>query len=287
MLPQRKDSAKFAKSKLLIQFNDIDIYIEDTAKNYGKIYVNIFQRVFSEKYKINNVYPIGARGNVIKKCRDITDKTSRPVLFLVDGDLYLLKGENPLPHGVFRLPAYCIENILLDVNAIIDYLYEEHPSLKMDDIISSFCYDDWVKQCKEPLVRLFIIYAAIQKLNIQGQPNVSIPIDEFISKQNNSIVDQASIENKIAELESEIIAAVGKKKYQATVDNIKSNFDTSVCHLMTYVSGKDYLYPLLYNKASSTLKKPIAHINFKQRLALKCDVEKLKACHSHVLVPNA
>ncbi|MBF4228181.1 hypothetical protein EAY83_25020, partial [Vibrio anguillarum] len=78
---------------------------------------------------------------------------------VVDGDLYMLKGENELPRGVFRLPYYCIENLLLDVNAIINYIDEEHTSLREEDIVSEFSYDEWKSVCEYPLVELFIRYA--------------------------------------------------------------------------------------------------------------------------------
>lgn len=282
---ERKDSAKFAKSKLLASYNDIDIYIEDTARNYEKIYVNIFQRVFNGKYQINNVFPIGSRGRVINKCQTNSTKISRPTLYLVDGDLYIMKGENKLPPGIYRLPAYCIENILLDINAIIDYINEEHPALRKEQIISSFSYENWKVTCKDPLVDLFIIYAVIQKLNIPNLPNVSTPVSDFMPQVDDTIIDSHIVRNKITDLERVIISTVTEDVYQKTKIEIISVLDPSLCHLMTYVSGKDYLYPLLYKKASNVLNKSISHINFKQRLAMKCDVSRLMNCHSDVLTP--
>ncbi len=287
MALERKESAKFSKSKLLQDFNEIDIYIEDTAKNYDKIYINIFKRVFSGKYRIDNVFPIGSRGSVIKKCLEKSGKIYRPMLFIVDGDLYLLKGEAaPLPKGVFRLPFYCVENLILDVNAIIDYIDEEHIGLREEQVISEFSYDKWRAACEIPLINLFIVYAVVQKLNLEGVKNVSIPLSEFLDPNDSSIIKETSVYKKIKEIESLAISKVGEDYYLKVRAEVCGNIDENICKVSTYVSGKDYLYPLLYSKACGVLNRNISHVNFKQRLAMKCDISKIMSSHDSVLVNN-
>lgn len=286
MTLQRRDAAKFSKSRLLDKYNDIDIYIEDTAKNYDKLYVNIFKRVFYNKYRIDNVYPIGSRGNVINKCREKKDSIKRPTLFIVDGDLYIIKGEPALPQGVFRLPFYCIENLLLDVNSIIKYIDEEHTSLREEQIVDEFSYIQWKAICESPLVELFIRYAMIQKLNMQGIPNVSIPIKDFLDEENNSIIDSNKVNRKIIELDSIIIASKGQDVYDSTYEDMNNRLESTVCKLTTHVSGKDYLYPMIHSKVSSILNKGVAHMNFKQRLAMNCDISQVLGCHNSVITPS-
>lgn len=282
---QRKNSAKFSRSRLLENYNDIDIYIEDTAKNYDKLYLNIFKRVFGGTYQIDNIYPIGSRGNVINKCKEKSVSVKRPMLFVVDGDLYLLKGEKKLPLGVFRLPYYCVENLLLDKNAIISFINEEHMSLREEEIVSKFSYPDWKLICENPLTELFIIYAIIQKTNIQGVPNVSIPVSEFRDDKNNSIINKRVISQKILELEAIIVSKIGQAKLDELKTEMNQIAQSSHCKLSTYVSGKDYLYPLIYEKISEILNRKVSHMNFKQRLALKCDISKIMDSHNTVLTP--
>lgn len=286
MTLQRKDAAKFSKSKLLDKYNDIDIYIEDTAKNYDKLYVNIFKRIFNDQYKIDNVYPIGSRGNVIKKCNEKKDNIKKPTLFVVDGDLYMLKGENELPRGVFRLPYYCIENLLLDVNAIINYIDEEHTSLREEDIVSEFSYDEWKSVCEYPLVELFIRYAMIQKLNIPSVPNVSIPIKDFLDDNDNSTIDPEKVKNKISDLDGVIVNSKGQEIFTETYQEILERMESSLCKLTTHVSGKDYLYPMIHSKVSTILSKGVSHMNFKQRLALNCDISQVIDCRNSVITPS-
>lgn len=283
---KRKDSAKFAKSVLLTEYNDIDIYFEDTATEYKKIYIHLFQRVFEGIYSIKDVFPIGSRGNVIKKCNEINTSVKRPSLFVVDGDLYLLTGEKPLPNGMFRVPAYCIENILLDKNAIINYLDEEHTELRVQQIDELFAYDLWKAACEIPLVKLFITYATVTKLKIPNIPNVSIPVSSFIKANDNTLIDNDAVLSKLLEIETIVDSTVHAKEYHETWNNIARGLDKSVCQLTTYVSGKDYLYPLIYKKMSDFLAKPIAHKNLKQRLAMRCDISKLNNCRAIVIVPQ-
>ncbi|WP_305419828.1 DUF4435 domain-containing protein [Photobacterium leiognathi] len=136
MLPERRSSSKFAKSAFFEDYNEIDIYIEDTAEGYTKLFKHLFKRVFQNEYNIENVFPIGSRSNVIKKCEEqLLIKVERPSLFIVDGDLYQLKGEpKPIPKGTFVLPRYCIENILIDGNAIVDFIDEENIDKDKDEL---------------------------------------------------------------------------------------------------------------------------------------------------------
>ncbi|MFS1463761.1 DUF4435 domain-containing protein [Vibrio lentus] len=286
MTLKRKDSAKYAKSVLLKSYNDIDIYIEDTAINYDKVYVNIFKRVFRKKYKIENVFPIGSRGKVINKCKEKTDSITRPTLFIVDGDLFLLKGENNLPKGTFRLPFYCIENILIDHNSILEYIDEEHANLREENIINSLDYKNWINICSPLLSELFLRYAMVQKANLTGVPNVSIPVKDYCKPESFDI-DKSKIEEKISQLDIALKEKLGNANFEKLKNEMISIMSSTTCKLTTYVSGKDYLYPIIHHKVSTILNKGVSHINFKQRLALKCDISLVSQCHNSVLLPES
>ena len=91
LIPERSIRAKVAKSVFYKEVNDIDIYIEDTTKGYKKLYKNLFSRVFQNKYRVSEVFPIGSRGKVIAQHK--IKNSIRPYLFIIDGDLFLTTGD--------------------------------------------------------------------------------------------------------------------------------------------------------------------------------------------------
>ena len=61
MVPARSETSKSAKSVFFEDVNDIDIFIEDTAIGFEKIYAILFSRVFSDAYSVEKVFPLGGR----------------------------------------------------------------------------------------------------------------------------------------------------------------------------------------------------------------------------------
>ena len=57
MVPARSETSKSAKSVFFEDVNDIDIFIEDTAIGFEKIYAILFSRVFSDAYSVEKVFP--------------------------------------------------------------------------------------------------------------------------------------------------------------------------------------------------------------------------------------
>lgn len=149
-IPKRSLGAKHAISTLFQEKNDIDIYIEDTAFGYEKLFTLLLSRVFEGEYRVNKIFPLGSRDQVIKKCQN--ESSNRPYLYIVDGDLFLLIGDTiKTKKGLYRLPFYCIENILCDGNAITEVLDEEEPTKSIQDIENSFDYLNWIETNKNKL----------------------------------------------------------------------------------------------------------------------------------------
>jgi hypothetical protein len=51
---------------------------------------------------------------------------------------------------------------------------------------------------------------------------------------------------------------------------------------LSIVSGKDYLLPLLKMRAKSIVKTSISDINFKQRIAKRCDIHAVSGVHDYI-----
>ncbi|EPO0023434.1 DUF4435 domain-containing protein [Vibrio alginolyticus] len=284
-IPTRGEKAKFARAILTIDFNEIDIYIEDTKRGYKKLYVHLLSRLLNEKYEISDVHPIGPRSLVIQKCIDKNGKLKRPSLFIVDGDLFLLKGEEkPLPKGVFRLPRYSIENILLDENSILDYLDDENEVDLYEDIKDKLKFKDWINKNKEPLVKLFIHYSILQKNKIFNVKTIKHKVSK-LTIDDSEFVDQGLIDKKILECKNAIVLKIGNDKYQEEIRDITKKITDSDCAFLTHIAGKDYIFPLMKRLFKTVLNKEIATTNFFLRLAKRCPIDLITDCENHIIKP--
>lgn len=283
MIPERSLAAKSAKSVLFEEFNEIDIFIEDTAEGYEKIFKELFSRVFQGKYKISKVFPLGERRAVIDEHDKNKNNFKRPTLYVIDGDLFLMLNNSvSSTKGLFVLPCYCIENILIDIGSIHQLLNEECHYKDKDDLIIEFDYSNWSKTNYEPLLKLFIEYAVIFSLLPEKQ-TVGYQVTQLVSS-NNGIIDEAKTLNRINELQSEIFHKHDHETYSLTKAKVESIVKLEEKNLTKFVSGKDYLLPLLLTRFRAITRSRTSNINLKLRLAIKCDVSLLNEAINYVAI---
>lgn len=281
MIPERSNTAKSAKSVFFEDVNDIDIYIEDTANGYKKLFSIMFSRVFLEKYRVGNVFPIGDRKSVLKQ-HEKHVSTGRPSIYIIDGDLFILAGEEIInTSGLFKLPFYCVENLLCDSEAIIDLFDEEDPIKNRAEIQEKFDYPTWVNDNCTMLFDLFIEYAISFKVNPSAQ-TVAYSVKNIVSSGNGDVC-ATKINQRIKELQLASIGIIGEEMYAKEKDSVLTNYALAGIDPLDVVSGKDYLFPLLKMRAKSVVKTTIPDINLKMRLAKKCNLGALLESERYVL----
>lgn len=273
MIPERSNIAKSAKSVFFEDVNDIDIYIEDTAIGYEKLFSIIFSRLFKDEYKVAKVFPVGSRRSVIEQ-HELHFSSGRPSLYVIDGDLYFLTGndvENKL--GLYKLPMYCIENLLCDCEAIFDVLDEEEPVNKREFVAECFDYEKWVFYNRKWLFELFVEYA----ISFQENPSlqtVSHPVNRLVSSSEGDL-SKEKIENRIDSIRCNSVEAIGVDEYEEVRKRLIERCDKIGGDKLRFVSGKDYVFPLLKMRARNIVKTKISDINLKQRIARRCDLGDL------------
>lgn len=281
MIPERNVDAKSAKSVFFEDQNDIDVYIEDTAFGYEKLFTILFSRVFEDTYKVQKVFPLGGRDQVLEKFEEHKN-LGRPSLYVIDGDLYLLtKSSNKTTTGLFELPVYCIENVLTDPFAFLNIMDEEESIKSKSDISSELSYESWIRQNEDVLFNLFIEYGISFSLN-PIQQTVAYPLRNFLSSGDGNI-DDKKVNDHIEKLREESINATSNETYERKKIEVISNFTNLKASKLDVISGKDFLFPLLKLKAKSVVNTRISDINFKQRLAKMCDLSKIEDAKNYVV----
>ncbi|MFV8845976.1 DUF4435 domain-containing protein [Serratia fonticola] len=276
---ERSTAAKKARSVFFENQNSIDIYIEDTAVGYKKIFKCLLNRVLSEKYLINDVFPLGGRGSVISEWEKDKNKRERPRLYIIDGDLHLLNGNHPREPGLYSLPFYCIENILISEHALTQLMVEEDPEREYEELKTSLNYTNWLVS-NRMLMDLFIAYAITFK-HCPSIPTVSCKIKEFISG-NTGEIDERKVTLKIKELHEHVKNKIGMESFdnELRVLNPIKNENNA---LLKYVSAKDYLLPLLLLRLRENVKTTAQNINLKFRFSQVCEVDKISDIDNYIL----
>jgi hypothetical protein len=273
MIPERSLTAKVAKSVFFEELNDIDIFIEDTAFGYEKLFQILFSRVFEGKYRVNKVFPLGGRKAVAAQ-HQIHEHLERPSLFIVDGDLFLLIGDDlKNVNGLYKVPFYCIENILCDAEGIHELMNEEEPQALKPELVEAFKYVEWKNINENKLFELFIEYAVTFLLNPSEQ-TVAFSVSNLVSA-NDGNIDNAKLASRIKALRFEAKNKSSEADYAEARDKVLTQFSVSNVSKLDVVSGKDYLFPILKTRMKSKIKTKVPDINLKIRLAMKCDITQL------------
>lgn len=279
---ERADKSKSAVSVLMEDFNDIDIYVEDTAIESKKIYTELINRVFIDEYRIENIIPLGPSTKVIaewKKSKPIND--NRKKIFIIDGDYHLLNdslkdylsGDNANNHkGLFLLPRYCIENFLLDFKSLIEIVHDEVPVETRLEIKKVLNLDKWLLD-NQNLKDLFIYNSICQKFNV-GEKTSKYKFTHLVKDTSDGICCGDLIAKRIESLKKAIAIKNNKidieAEYSLRIGRVYS------LNIMSIVSGKDYLLPLLKRHISSKYNcLGFSNISFKIRISKICKIGEL------------
>jgi len=269
--PTRNTESNYAKHIFYSEINDINIFIEDTEKGIKKLFTELISRALPE-YKIEEIFPLNGRLNVLKKHQEYIEgkyQTQGNNIFIIDGDLYLFNQSIVNYKGLLGLNKYCIENYLIDENSIIEFLYYEDAEKNRDDIKILLSFDNW---CNDNLllIYLFILYSIAHNQET-GIQTISYKVINLI-KNNLGIIDKKATIRKILVIKKEIILKIGKQRYKNIRNQIFTNISINQNSLLKYISGKDYLMPLLLLKMKQVTKFNHKTEILKLKLAKECNV---------------
>ncbi len=260
--------------------NDVDVFIEDS--NDEEFYKVLLHRLTDGK-RVKKIISCKCKTELIKACEaDQTDR-NRKRIYLADGDLDLIIDTNrkDLKH-LHILDMYCIENHLVEEEGILEVL---HSNIVLDKstIKKQLTLSNYLKSISNPLIELFLHYS-ITHLHEMGTKTVSNSVGTFC-KQNKSltVLDIEKVEQKIKELRNEIILKTGEDNYNNTIYELRQKWPSNSQTLLTIVSAKDYILPLLTfrfkklkGKESFNLKWESLRIGLAKNINLD-SFEKLKA----------
>jgi hypothetical protein len=248
--------------------NDVEIFVEDTSN--PNMWVNIVRRLLPHNLKIRSVTPLGTKANVIAACKLDQADDGRKKLYIVDGDFDYLHGKRkPRLKHLYRLRAYCAENLLLSPSTLIAVGEECSPRLDEATVARIVQGGRIQREIESLIAPLFQLYAAINK----AAPSV-ITVRYSVHKlliRNSGIthVDPSKIISRYRDVLDEGASIVGRAPLLAIFRAVRRR--ATKADPMVYVSGKDYLLPLFARRLKEGLGFRGSIEQLKVRLAREFD----------------
>lgn len=264
------DEPKRLVSTFLAYRNDIDIYTEDELKD-KEFYRVLFSRLLENKININDITPLGSRKNVITRC-ETEPNNGRKKIFIIDGDVTIIHGKDlPSLNNLFVLDAYCIENFVIDKQSVLNFIYINCASKPKEEIENELEFEKWLGGYSIKLVDLFIHFGIADFFD--GKFKL-FNAYKFHPKDNFS---EELVEQDIENLKAEILHLTTKENYETKYEELKNQWTNCISSLLTIVSGKDYLIPILLFKTQNYKKsKAMSTVEeAKFMLAQNCNLDRL------------
>ena len=275
-------SAKRLYSIFFQYRNDIDIYTEDEEKD-REFYRCLFTRLLEGTgITINDVTPLGCKENVINRCLN-EPPSKRRKLFIVDGDIELIADANSEEiENLYVLGAYCIENLIIDETSATEFLYMNLGTASKENTKKQLNFDDWLSRVAEALIELFFHFSIVKEIGL----NFTLyNANRFMTNSEEKCIDIDMVKAYVNKLKEEILSIISDQDYNRKLNDRKSRWTISNDTVLTIVSGKDYLLPMLQFRVQNLKKiKGLYSTNaIKLNLAKHCELERLQDLRMTVL----
>lgn len=271
--PKFSDEYRCGESVFFHQFNDVDFYVED--EDQENFYLCILRKLFPD-VRLENIFPLRGKQNLIKHAS--VPQPKRKSIYLVDKDFDDLLGRQCPQPNVFYLDRFCIENFLLEEKALIKFVIDENPRLKMANVKRALQFqsnwDDTVLQLSKP----FALFYIAQKHNIMALRSTSHSPDFFCRADDKCGVDEQRVSNYAKQIKGKASAQGLKLDVVDELNLCSEKFELNrKAHLQgTNVSG-EFILCLFANRIAKIFN--FDHLPTLQslayRLAQECDFNTL------------
>lgn len=158
-------SAARALAKLKKSGNTIEIYVEDTTN--PNVWIYFLRQHLPEGVNLKSVHTLGSRNAVISACRmDQADRTEKR-LYIIDGDIDIaLNRSKPRLKHLYRLPSYCVENMLVTEDGLVSVATASDVSITEEKASNRLSFAEFERGANRTLIPLFCVYAALISLKV-------------------------------------------------------------------------------------------------------------------------
>ena len=227
--------------------NDIEIYVEDTGT--PNLWVKLLRKYLPKNIRLNNVNALGSKTNVIKACKIDQEVDGRKKLYIVDADMELLTGRHkPRLRHLYRLRGYCVENYLLQENALVSALTTVNTRIDENSARQQIDFFGWLDRNQKSLERLFVCYAVTYEMKREVK-TVGYSVYRLLKANNSVDLCETKVSSRIIELYRKVRNDFSKENTRLVYEKVRINAEA--IGVLRFASGKDYIFPPIYQLIKS------------------------------------
>ena len=244
--------------------NDIEIFVENSVGN--NVWTNLLRTYLPSGVKLESVNLLGSRDDVLNACKLDQKDDGRRKLYIIDADFDLLRGirKRSLKH-LYRLRGYCLENYLIDFDAIIVAVTLVHTEATLSDVRSEKELIDWMKRNRKALAMLFICYAVVIEL-MPEKRTIGFSVRNLLNNGAHKFdLCERRVRVRIIELYRAVLKNCGNSVTRQVYERVQANAQKWKVEM--FVSGKDYVLPVIYDLVRSRYQVRLKPIQFQTLIA--------------------
>jgi hypothetical protein len=226
-------------------YNEIEIYVEDTSN--PTMWLRVLKRILPNTVRMQSVSPLGGRKNVVDACRLDQAEDGRKKLYIIDADFdYLTNRKKPRLRHLYRINAYCIENVLLQPSCIVELCVDLSTNSNILKAYSELDFPGMIGVHEELLRKLFLVYATSQEVRTGVQ---TVQFSTYKLMSNVSGMWQFEVDKlrrRVLHVVRESINAVGLSVFSKKRRELRARATALPFHKV--VSGKDYILPIVWQR---------------------------------------
>ncbi|TIS67990.1 DUF4435 domain-containing protein [Mesorhizobium sp.] len=251
-------------------YNDVEIYVEDTANR--NMWLRLLETILPDRVRLSSVNVLGGRNKVLTACKLDQGADGRRRLYIIDGDFDFLHGaKKPKLRNLYRLNAYCVENIILRPESVVEVGFNNCTDSSKDLIARRIDFDDAIRPHENLLRSLFVIYATVEKLAL-GLTTVGYSVHRVMTKREGQLLlDPLKLKQRIRSLLKDAVLRVGVRVFSTARREVGAR--ATGLSLDQMISGKAYLLPIIWYRLRTLSDCSIQIEQFKVQLASRFRAE--------------
>lgn len=284
-IPKKSTKYYLGEAVVRSQFNEVQFYFED--RDQQELYYSIMKKLFGEKIKFDKIFITNGKENAYELLKK--HKNNNKKIFILDKDFDdLLRTKRRSVKNLFYLDRYCIENFLIEEDALIWTILFNKPTLNRVSL--NLAYNNIMTDLMTDLQLLTSYFFLAKKLRIsnyiQGFKTCSLAIDIFLKDTDKSEIDLNKLGIYWHTIEQAITTHMPGKDPDILLESAKKSIhygELRIDGVFRHIPGKHFLellrkklnkrYPFMNTMKSGQMKFALADkcdflslINIKQQI---------------------
>lgn len=250
--------------------NDIEVYLEDTSNR--AMWLQALNNILPKHAKLRSVNLLGGRHSVIEACRADQQDDGRRRLYVIDGDFdFLLGKRKPSLKNIYRLSAYCVENLLVHDQSVCSVASDAMVMADLTEISETIAFENEINEIERLLLPLFINYATVFSLDRSIQ-TVGYSVKSLLTNEGaHKKLDAKKVYSRSFRVLRAGVKSAGFESVKAARTKIEER--ARRLKVRQCISGKDYILPIFW-------------LNLKTKCGYRGTEDQLKVQLARAVVPN-